>query len=356
MLHPLVFSLADCKIETINLTKTFLSEKEEESKKLLDHLMRRDRKHEIKVAVDHVNMKVGSGELFGLLGPNGAGKTTMIKMLCTLIYPTEGTALVNGYDVRKEGFMVRRSISTVLGPERGFWWRLSGRQNLEFLAAMYDVPRSVAAKRIGELLKLLDMERDADRTFQKYSMGQKRKLTLAKALLPDAAVLLLDEPTIGLDPTISRDIRKFIREKVVREDGKTVLLTTHYMEEADQICDKIAIIHEGKVAAVGTPSEIKDAMKEKVTIELKVMGCPTNVCEVMGVIEGVTDATTISHDSSGLQTIRAGIVSMEGTLQRIIELTLKSGGKIQSIRTEAPTLEDAFVKLTKAKLIGDEER
>jgi len=348
--------LADWKIETINLTKTFLSEKEEESKKLLDHLMRRDRKHETKVAVDHVNMKVGSGELFGLLGPNGAGKTTMIKMLCTLIYPSEGTAVVNGYDIRKEGFMVRRSISTVLGPERGFWWRLSGRQNLVFLAAMYDVPRAVATKRIGDLLKLLDIEKDADRPFQKYSMGQKRKLTLAKALLPDATVLLLDEPTIGLDPTISRDIRKFIKEKVVREDGKTVLLTTHYMEEADQICDKIAIIHEGKVAAVGTPSDIKDAMREKVTIELKVMSCPTNVCEALREIEGVTDATTTSHDPSGLQTFRIGIVAMGGTLQRIIEITLQAGGKIQSIKTEAPTLEDAFVKLTKAKLIGDEER
>ena len=119
------------------------------------------------------------------------------------------------------------------GPERGFWWRLSGRQNLESLAAVYDVPRAVASERIGRLLKLLDMEKDADRTFQKYSMGQKRKLTLAKALLPDAKVLLLDEPTIGLDPTISRDIRKFVREKVIREDGKTVLLTTHYMEGAD---------------------------------------------------------------------------------------------------------------------------
>jgi len=229
---------------------------------------------EIKVAVDHVNIKVGSGELFGLLGPNGAGKTTMIKMLCTLIYPTEGTALVNGYDIRKEGLKVRRSISTVLGPERGFEWRLSGRQNLKFLAAMHDVPRSVADKRIEELLKLLDMQKEADKVFQKYSMGQKRKLTLAKALLPDAAVLLLDEPTIGLDPTISREIRKFIKEKVVEEDGKTVLLTTHYMEEADQICDKIAIIHEGKIAAVGTPSEIKDMVKENVTVELRVKRLP----------------------------------------------------------------------------------
>jgi len=348
--------LADYKIETKNLTKTFLSEKEEEGRKLLDRIMRRNRKQEIKVAVDHVNIKVGSRELFGLLGPNGAGKTTMIKMLCTLIYPTEGTALVNGYDVGKEGFMVRRSVSTVLGPERGFWWRLSGRQNLEFLAAMYDVPRAVASERIGELLKLLDMVKDADRTFQKYSMGQKRKLTLAKALLPDATVLLLDEPTIGLDPTISRDIRKFIKEKVVREDGKTVLLTTHYMEEADQICDRIAIIHEGKVAAVGTPSEIKDAVREKVTIELKVMDCPANICEALGGIDGVTDAISTSHEPSGLQTIRVGIVAMEETLQRIIELTLQAGGKIQSIKTEAPTLEDAFVKLTKAKLVGDEER
>jgi ABC-2 type transport system ATP-binding protein len=349
-----VFPLVDYKVETINLTKIFRSEKEGEGGKFLDRLMHKNWMEEVKVAVDHVNIKVGSGELFGLLGPNGAGKTTMIKMLCTLIYPTEGTALVNGYDIRKEGLKVRRSISTVLGPERGFEWRLSGRQNLKFLAAMHDVPRSVADKRIEELLKLLDMQKEADKVFQKYSMGQKRKLTLAKALLPDAAVLLLDEPTIGLDPTISREIRKFIKEKVVEEDGKTVLLTTHYMEEADQICDKIAIIHEGKIAAVGTPSEIKDMVKENVTVELRVKGCPTNICEMVRGIEGVIDATFEEHGSGGLQTIRTGIVAMEGVLQRIIELTLKSGGEIQSIRTEAPTLEDAFVKLTKTKIIGDE--
>lgn len=348
--------MTEYKIETMNLTKVFRSEKEKEGGKFLDRIMRKNRKQETKVAVDHVDIKVRGGELFGLLGPNGAGKTTLIKMLCTLIYPTEGTAFVNGYDIREDEFMVRRSVSTVLGPERGFWWRLTGRQNLQFLAAMYDVPRDVAAKRIADLLKLLDMEKDADRVFQKYSMGQKRKLTLAKALLPDTTVLLLDEPTIGLDPTISRDIRRFIREKVIKEDGKTVLLTTHYMEEADQICDRLAIIHEGKIVAVGTPSEIKDSVKGDIIVELKVIGCPADVCDVLRGIEGVAHAASVVNEAEGLQTIRLGILAMEETLQHIIESVLQVGGRIHTIRTEIPTLEDAFVKLTKVKLLEGEDK
>jgi ABC-2 type transport system ATP-binding protein len=341
--------LTEYKLETINLTKVFRSEKENEDSGFLGRIRRRKGDREEKVAVDHVNIKVRDGELFGLLGPNGAGKTTLIKMLCTLIYPTEGTALVNGYDIRKDEFKVRESVATVLGPERGFWWRLSGRQNLEFLAAVYGVPRSIASERIGRLLRLLDMEKDADRAFQKYSMGQKRKLTLAKALLPDARVLLLDEPTIGLDPTISRDIRKFVREKVIGEDGKTVLLTTHYMEEADQICDRLAIVHQGKVAAVGTPSEIKDTVKGNIVVELRVTGCPPNICEVLDGIEGVMQSACATQEDDGIQVIRVDILAMERTLQQVIESVLRTGGSIHSMKTESPSLEDAFVKLTRTR-------
>lgn len=347
--------MIEYEIETINLTKIFRSVKERKGRSYLGRIMRRDGDLEEKVAVDHINIKIRKGELFGLLGPNGAGKTTLIKMLCTLIYPTEGSALISGYDIRKDDFMVRRCVSTVLGPERGFSWRLSGRQNLEFLAALYDVPRIEASERIRRLLSLLDMERDADRTFQKYSMGQKRKLTLAKALLPDASVLLLDEPTIGLDPTVSREVRRFIREKVIGESGKTVLLTTHYMEEADKICDRIAIIHEGKIVAVGTPSEIKDTIKESVMIELKVTGCSANVSEMINRIEGVIQSSCTIDSSSDLCTIRVSILAMEETLQQVIESVLRTNGKIQSMKTEVPTLEDAFVKLTKVKLTENED-
>jgi len=350
-----ILTLVEYEIVTMNLTKVFRSKKELEGRSFLDRIMRRDYELEEKVAVNHVNIKVRKGELFGLLGPNGAGKTTLIKMLCTLVYPTEGTAIVGGYDIRTDDFMVRRSVSTVLGPERGFSWRLSGRQNLEFLAAVYDVQRSEATERIRQLLKLLDMERDADRTFQKYSMGQKRKLTLAKALLPDATVLLLDEPTIGLDPTISREIRRFIREKVIGKDRKTVLLTTHYMEEADQICDRIAIIHEGRIVAIGSPSEIKDTNRESITVELQVTGCPPGMCEILDGIGGVMRSSCAFDDSSGISTISLGILAMEETLQQVIESILRSNGKIQSMRTKAPTLEDAFVKLTKARLTGNGE-
>jgi ABC-2 type transport system ATP-binding protein len=167
--------------------------------------------------------------------------------------------------------------------------------------------------------------------------------------LPDARVLLLDEPTIGLDPTISRDIRKFIREKVIGEDGKTVLLTTHYMEEADQICDRLAIIHQGKVAAVGTPSEIKDTVKGNIAVELRVTGCPPNICEVLDGIEGVMQSACATQEDEGIQIIRVDILAMERTLQQVIESVLRTGGSIHSIKTESPSLEDAFVKLTRTR-------
>ena len=175
-------------------------------------------------ALDGLDLKIRKGELFGLLGPNGAGKTTLVKVLCTLLPPDEGKAIVNGFDVTKQSMRVKQSIGTLFSVgERGFFWRLNGYSNLEFFAAINNVPRSGRQGRIMEVLKLVGLEDKAFVPFQKYSGGMKRKLALARALLADPPVLLLDEPTTGLDVTSSRSIRDFIKNDLSKKHGKTVI-------------------------------------------------------------------------------------------------------------------------------------
>ena len=186
-------------------------------------------------------------------------------MLCTLLPPDGGTALINGYDIVKEPMKVKRSLGTLFSVgERGFFWRLNGYRNLEFFAAIYNVPRQKRQERIMEVLKLVGLENSAFELYQRYSGGMKRKLSLARTLLPDPPVLLLDEPTTGLDVISSRNIREFVK-KTVQESGKTVLYTTHYIEEAAQICTKIGILKQGKIVACDTPDALRDKIKERGT-------------------------------------------------------------------------------------------
>ena len=229
-------------IETIKLTKTFKSTIPNEGGFL--------RRKTVTVnAVDSLNLSVKKGELFGLLGPNGAGKTTLVKMLCTLLPPDSGTASINGYDIVKQQMQVKRSLGTLFSVgERGFFWRLNGYRNLEFFAAIYNVPRKKRHERILEVMRLVGLENNTYQIFQKYSGGMKRKLALARTLLPDPPIIMLDEPTTGLDALSSRTIRDFV-QRTVRETGKTVLYTTHYIEEAAQICTKIGILKQGKIVA-----------------------------------------------------------------------------------------------------------
>ncbi len=222
-------------IQTINLTKTFKSKTQTGETQLFK------RKQTVSInAIDNLNLTIKKGELFGLLGPNGAGKTTLVKMLCTLLPPTMGTALINGYDINKQQMQVKRSLGTLFSVgERGFFWRLNGFRNLEFFAAIYNVPRQKRHQRIMDVLKLVGLENSAFELYQRYSGGMKRKLSLARTLLPDPPILLLDEPTVGLDVIASRNIREFVKNTVSKESGKTVFYTTHYIEEAAQICDRI---------------------------------------------------------------------------------------------------------------------
>src|SRR5215210_2977590 len=228
-------------------------------------------------AVRGVSFEIAKGELFGLLGPNGAGKTTTIKMLITLLIPTGGNARVLGYDVVKDAREVRKRIGYVFGGERGVYERLSGYDNLRYFAELYGVPPREQKRRIGELLELVGLQGREHERAEGYSRGMKQRLHVARGLLHDPDVLFLDEPTIGLDPVGAREVRATIGS--LTEAGKTVLLTTHYMFEADALCDRIAIISKGDIVAEGTPAELKRGVAEGRVVEVEVFGAAEQCVE-----------------------------------------------------------------------------
>ncbi|MGH2377520.1 MAG: ABC transporter ATP-binding protein [Candidatus Limnocylindria bacterium] len=206
-------------------------------------------------AVDGIDLVVEPGEIFGVLGPNGAGKTTTLKMLSTLLEPTSGEAYVLGIDVRERPREVRARLGAMLSGERSLYWKLTARENLEYFAALYHVPPRETRRRIDAALESAKLTDRAEDYVERYSTGMRQRLALARALLPDPPLLILDEPTVGLDPQASRDLRERVRD--LQRQGRTVLLTTHYMEEADQLCDRIAIIDHGRIVALDTPQALK---------------------------------------------------------------------------------------------------
>lgn len=328
-------------IQTINLTKTFKSKVSESQRGRLA------RKRTIAVnAVDNLNLTIEKGQLFGLLGPNGAGKTTLVKMLCTLLPPDDGTAKIAGYDIVSEQMQVKRSLGTLFSVgERGFFWRLNGFRNLEFFAAIYNVPRQKRQERILEVLKLVGLESNAFDIYQKYSGGMKRKLALARTLLPDPPVLLLDEPTVGLDVVASRNIRDFV-QRTVKETGKTVLYTTHYIEEAAQICDHIGIMRRGQLIACDTPDAIRGMIKTSEQIYIVVEQISPEQTQKL---ENLPSVSKLSENSE--YTVGGGkgfCVQLKGVDQvpAIFDFLFKENIKLVDFRREEPTLEDAFIELT----------
>ena len=222
---------------------------------LLQRLRREPDHRERFHAVDGIDLEVAEGEIFGLLGPNGAGKTTTMRMLATLLLPSAGHAEVLGVDVERHPRQVRRRLGCVLGDGRSLYWKLTARENLHYFAALYHVPPALTRERVDRALATVELSDRADDYVERYSMGMRQRLLLARALLPDPPLLLLDEPTVGLDPQSARHVREVVVAE--RDRGRTVLLTTHYMEEADQLCDRLAIIDGGRIIALGTPSELK---------------------------------------------------------------------------------------------------
>jgi len=331
-------------IETHDLTKTFKS-KGRSSETRSSFFNRKEL--ETVTAVDHLNLKIRKGELFGLLGPNGAGKTTLVKILCTLLPPDEGNAYVNGFDVVRQQMDVKKSIGALFSVgERGAFWRLDGYRNLEFFSAIYNVPRRRRHERIMEVLDLVGLKDKAFEHYQKYSGGMKRKLALARALLPDPPILLLDEPTTGLDVISSRSLREFIRNNLSRESGKTVLYTTHYVEEASQICDRICILNRGKLVACDTPDAIRGITKKGEVVEIRVSAITDAQIEAIKTMEGVVSMASEMKDSVlGQRRLRLHLESID-SLPAVLDFFFKEKIRLIDLKHEEPTLEDAFIKLT----------
>jgi ABC-2 type transport system ATP-binding protein len=290
-------------------------------------------------AVRGVSFEIQEGELFGLLGPNGAGKTTTIKMLITLLIPTKGTARVLGHDVVKDAREVRRRIGYVFGGERGVYERLSGYDNLRYFAELYGVPPKRIRPRIEELLELVGLKgREQERT-EGYSRGMKQRLHIARGLLHDPPVVFLDEPTIGLDPVGARELRATIAS--LAQAGKTILLTTHYMFEADALCDRIAVINRGEIVAHGTPADLKREVAEGTVVEVEVFGLADGTVERVRTLAGVTAVSTEEREQTQLLIVQT---------QPDVELTQSilgtlDGASIGRISRREPTLEDAYVTL-----------
>lgn len=290
-------------------------------------------------AVKGVSFEVGEGELFGLLGPNGAGKTTTIKMLITLLLPTSGTARVLGFDVVKDARRVREQIGYVFGGERGLYERLPAIDNLRYFAELYGVPPEIQKARIRYVLDLVGLTGREKERVEGYSRGMRQRLHVARGLLHDPPVVFLDEPTIGVDPVGARDLRATISS--LTDEGKTVLLTTHYMFEADSLCDRIAVIGNGLIIAIGTPRDLKQLVAERTVVEIEAFGVREETVEGLRSLPGVEAVSVEERDQAQLLLVQ----SAKG-----VELTQTILGKLDGVRlgrvaVREPTLEDAYVAL-----------
>ncbi|UCD06429.1 MAG: ABC transporter ATP-binding protein [candidate division WOR-3 bacterium] len=296
-------------------------------------------------AVDGIGFTINKGELFGLLGPNGAGKTTLIKCISTLLIPDSGSVTVGGYDIYREPLEVRRHIGVLTGGERSLYWKLTPVENLRYFAALYGVSRKVTKERITYLLELMGLVDKSNVRVEKLSSGMKQKLSLARVLIHDPPVLLVDEPTLGLDPYFARFIRDFVKNELNKKLKKTILLTTHYMDEADELCERIAFMNRGKIEALDTPDRLKQSMPQKQVLEIKCQG--TIEKDMFETIDGAA-GINISH-GEGFVFLRWNTDNPELILGNIIEL-VREKAKIYSVRVTTPTLEDVFVHLTGASL------
>ncbi len=311
-------------------------------------------------ALRGVDLDIKKGEVFGLLGPNGAGKSTLIKILCTLVIHDEGDVFVNGYDVKRQPGKVLRNLQAVLPESRGFSWRLSGRQNLEFYALLYGLSKEVAKQRIDYLLDITGLKlREAD-DYQRYSTGMQRKLLLCRALLRDTQCLLFDEPTSGLDPASAIEFRRLLRDKLSREEGKTIFMSTHNMDEAQDICDRIAILDRGKIIACDTPANVQYALSDDKIFEISFV-TPISESRILQTVEelkqvaGVRDVRTESGQNGDVSELLLR-VNRTVLLSAILPAVGRPGTAIATINTREPTLEEVFTSMTRRHPERDEKR
>ncbi len=314
-------------------------------------------KKEIK-ALDNVTLQIKRGEIFGLLGPNGAGKTTLIKILTTLLLPTSGEVFIDGIPITQE-HLVRHHIGAMLMGERGLYWKLTGRENLEYFGSLYYLSKKEIKERIKQLNELLELKDFIDRPVESYSSGQKMRMAFARALINDAPILLFDEPTATLDVHQARKVREIVK-MLNKEEEKTILYSTHFMIEAEELCDCVAIIDLGKILKVGSPDDLKQEIQEKTIVSISGI-FPPKIDEELLQLDDVTHvhlnaaatSTDTNHNGNSFPTLIIHGRKNSDLLPNVLKYLTTKGAKIYNVKDQQPTLEDVFVKLTGRTLKED---
>jgi len=312
-----------------------------------------NREKKVVEALKGVSFRIYRGEVFGLLGPNGAGKTTTVKILSTLLLPDSGKATVLGYDVVKEAVEVRRRIGVSLTVEKGFFWKLTGRENLMYFGMLYGMDGAELKQRVQKMLELVGLEElgSSDKLYEEYSLGMKARLSIARALLTDPELLILDEPTLGLDPPSARLLRELLI-KVAHQEGKTVLITTHNMFEVEIVCDRLAIINEGIIVAMDTVDGLKDLVSEEITLEMLVV-LPARVSlkqlreEISEVVSSRVEVDP-TEEGTRIRVVMRPLEKEQAT-QEMLRRLHSMGCSVRRIEVKEPTLEDVFIELTGGK-------
>jgi ABC-2 type transport system ATP-binding protein len=293
-------------------------------------------------AVDGVDLSVQRGELFGLLGPNGAGKTTLVKLLCTLILPSAGSARVNGFDLHQVA-QIQSTVGLVTGDERSFYWRLSGRQNLRFFGALHGLQGAELDQRVEAALARAELMDEANRQFQTYSTGIRQRLAIARGLLNDPQIIFMDEPTRSLDPTATTHLHTFIRDELVRRRGVTVFLTTHRLREAELLCDRLAIMDHGRIRACGSIAELRGLLRRGNRYRATVTGLTettrARLTELVGQV-------TVKPSPDGVTLVEFDLPTADGLLSAAIDVLRDEGTQIHTITSEPVPLEEVFEHLT----------
>jgi ABC-2 type transport system ATP-binding protein len=316
-----------------------------QGRRTIAHRLRRapDTRREVP-AIDGVDLTVGHREVFGLVGPNGAGKSTTVRVIATLLEPTRGTVEVCGVDAVSRPREARRHLGVVLGGERSVYWKLTGRENLEYFAALYHLPPRETPRRIEQVLHDVELLDRADDYAERYSTGMRQRLSLARALLQEPTVLLLDEPTSGLDPRSAERLRMHVRR--LRDAGHSVLITTHDMAEAEQICDRVAVVDRGRVARLGTPDELKRLVKATQVARVRLsLADPAGDCDLL---EAVGAFATVADKSVDGPRIEMTLHLAPGVdlLPLLVEAGNRHRATIHGVDVEPVTLHDVFLAVT----------
>jgi ABC-2 type transport system ATP-binding protein len=308
-------------------------------------------RRDVTTALQDVNLQVEAGELFGVLGPNGAGKTTLIKILVTLLLPTSGQAFVDGLNVVTDFKRLRSRISMVSGGEQAGYGILRVREQLWMFSQFYGLDSKAARARIDELLERLGLAEAANKQITGLSSGMRQKMNLVRGLMTDPRVLFLDEPTVALDVGAARDVRNEVRRWMAEDPTRTVILTTHYMQEADELCDRVAIVNRGRIIASGPPRALKHSVDEDVVVDLQLHPGPP-LLDRLRAIDGVAAASVREEDGMDRFSL---MLADDAILPRVMSTVEAAGRQVSGLVRRQPTLEDAFVKLVGRSMTEEED-